>query len=69
MELLRVNITNDGRLVSQKQERLSLVDDDGPTGLETAKLAESTKLPYKEQEVKKPENLSNSTQSYSPPSA
>ena len=50
MELLRINITNDGRLVGNKQERLSLVEEDG-SGLDSAKLAESTKFtpPSKEQ--------------------
>ena len=69
MELLRVNITNDGRLVGNKQERLSLVEEDGNT-LDSAKLAESTKFTpiAKEQEPKKNESLNNSTQSYSPPS-
>jgi len=69
MELLRVNITNDGRLVGNKQERLSLVEEDGNT-LDSAKLAESTKFTpiAKEQEPKKNESFNNSTQSYSPPS-
>ena len=41
--MLRVNITADGRLVGNKQERLSLVLDDGNT-LDAVKLGESTKF-------------------------
>lgn len=51
MELLRVNITNDGKLVGNKQERLSLVEEDANT-LDSAKLAESTKFNPKELENK-----------------
>jgi len=46
MELLRVNITNEGKLVGNKQERLSLVEEDA-TSLDSAKLTESTKGPEK----------------------
>lgn len=66
MELLRVNIGGDGRLIGNKQERLSLVEEDG--NLDNAKLAESTKLSFSEGK-KTNENLNNSTQSYSPPSS
>jgi hypothetical protein len=64
MELLKVNITTDGRLVGNKQERLSLVEEDG-NAMEGAKLAESGSFPTKEDSVK---SLSSSTQAYSPPS-
>lgn len=53
--------------MGNKQERLSLVEEDG-NALDSAKLAESTKFTPKEQEPKKSDNLNNSTQSYSPPS-
>jgi serine/threonine-protein kinase ULK/ATG1 len=68
MELLKINITNEGKLVGNKQERLSLVDEDG---LDSGKLAESTKLSTsKEKSVdKKKDSLSSSTQAYSPPSS
>lgn len=39
MELLRTNIASDGKLVGNKQERLSLVEEDGNGVLESAKLA------------------------------
>lgn len=68
MELLKINITNDGRLVGNKQERLSLVEEDGNV-LDGAKLSESTKLSENSNSGKKSEgNLIASTQSYSPPS-
>lgn len=38
MELLKINIATDGKLIGNKQERLSLVEDD-LTGLEAAKLS------------------------------
>ncbi len=80
MDLLKVNITNEGKLVGNKQERLSLVEEDG--GLDSAKLtestkfgdsaklAESTKLPFSKEDSgkKNQESLSSSTQAYSPPS-
>ena len=43
MELLRTNIANDGKLMSNKQERLSLVEEDG-NPLDNAKLLESNKF-------------------------
>ena len=64
IELLKVNITTDGRLVGNKQERLSLVEEDG-NAIEGAKLAESGSFPTKEDSAK---SLSSSTQAYSPPS-
>jgi serine/threonine protein kinase len=45
MELLKINIATDGKLVGNKQERLSLVEED-LNGLESAKLSESTKISY-----------------------
>ena len=65
MELLRTNIATDGKLVGNKQERLSLVEEDGGI-LESAKLAESTKIGFGE---KKGDSMVNSNQAYSPPSA
>jgi serine/threonine protein kinase len=62
MELLKVNITAEGKLVGNKQERLSLVEEDGSV-MEGAKLAESGSFPTKEEK-----SLSSSTQAYSPPS-
>ena len=38
MELLKINIAIDGKLIGNKQERLSLVEDD-LNGLEAAKLS------------------------------
>ena len=64
MQLLSVNITTEGKLASNKLERLSLVEDDG--NLDNAKLTESTKF---DSGPKKGENTTNSNQSYSPPSA
>ena len=61
--MLKVNITSEGRLVGNKQERLSLVEEDGNV-IEGTKLAESGSLPTKEDKI-----LSSSTQAYSPPSA
>jgi hypothetical protein len=65
MQLLSVNITNEGKLASNKLERLSLVEEDGNGNLDNAKLAESTKF----DPPKKGDNLTSSNQSYSPPSA
>lgn len=67
MELLRTNIATDGKLVGNKQERLSLVEDEG--GLDNAKLAESTKFDSKSFDGKKNGEITSSNQSYSPPSA
>ena len=68
MELLKINITNEGKLVGNKQERLSLVEEDGNV-LDGAKLSESTKLSENSSSGKKSEgSLITSTQSYSPPS-
>ena len=64
MELLRTNIATDGKLVGNKQERLSLVEEDGGV-LESAKLAESTKMGFNE----KKDPVVSSNQAYSPPSA
>jgi serine/threonine protein kinase len=68
MELLKVNITNEGKLVGNKQERLSLVEEDGQ--IEGGKLVESGKLSDSGagQVRKNQDNLVASTQSYSPPS-
>ena len=65
MELLRTNIATDGKLVGNKQERLSLVEEDGGGILESAKLAESTKMGFNE----KKSDSTTSNQAYSPPSA
>ena len=65
MQLLSVNITNEGKLASNKLERLSLVEEDGNGNLDNAKLAESTKFDA----PKKGDNLTSCNQSYSPPSA
>ena len=43
MELLRTNIATDGKLIGNRQERLSLVEEDGGS-LDNAKLAESTRM-------------------------
>ena len=70
MELLRTNIATDGKLVGNKQERLSLVEEDA--SLDNAKLAESTKFSDTSKssfEGKKNGETVNSNQSYSPPSA
>lgn len=76
MELLRVHIGNDGKLAANRQERLSLVEEEGGVGLESAKLMESTKLTESTRgfggtdSIKKPtDTASSSNQSYSPPSA
>lgn len=76
MDLLRINIGNDGKLAANRQERLSLVEEEGGVGLESAKLMESTKLTESTKgfgsidSIKKPtDTASSSNQSYSPPSA
>lgn len=76
MDLLRINIGNDGKLAANRQERLSLVEEEGGVGLESAKLMESTKLTESTKgfgsidSIKKPtDTVSSSNQSYSPPSA
>jgi hypothetical protein len=66
-----VNITNEGKLVGNRQELLSLVEENNGNILDSAKLTDSNKL-SKEYEVpsptvlpqKKPETASN--QSFSP---
>lgn len=65
MELLKVNISNDGKLIAGQQDRLLLVEEEGAT-FDSLKLTESKNL-YKEVDIPAKKGETNS-QSYSPPS-
>lgn len=60
MELLKVNITNEGRIAPDGRGMLSLVEEEGGNILDNAKLLQSSKFtPVKEERIEE-------NQSYSP---